>query len=195
MKFSVYICFCSNFLFVDEFYVICSTPNLYMNNLYIKSLMLYCFVLPLRHLSPPTLMQSASHICGNMPRILLRRLLAWCHLRASFPTHRFNSPTPALFVELCFPIISCCLLCTFCCFSWQVGVEHCQCWHFRLYCVCTRLKRKANMLYYIQVWKGQGSRKWKLDQSDGFFVQFESPSLRKIWFVPSKKEKGRTLCR
>ncbi|KAF0889344.1 hypothetical protein E2562_023647 [Oryza meyeriana var. granulata] len=50
-------------------------------------------------------------------------------------------------------------------------------------------------LWKYRVWKGQGSRKWKLDQSDGFFVQFESPILRKIWFVPSKTEKGRTLCR
>ncbi|CAN6338870.1 unnamed protein product, partial [Urochloa humidicola] len=52
-----------------------------------------------------------------------------------------------------------------------------------------------SIISYPQVWKGQGSRKWKLDQSDGFFVQFESPALRKIWFVPSTKEKGRTLCR
>ncbi|XP_062203036.1 uncharacterized protein LOC133905292 [Phragmites australis] len=51
-----------------------------------------------------------------------------------------------------------------------------------------------NIISYPQVWKGQGSRKWKLDQSDGFFVQFESPTLRKIWFVPSTTEKGRTLC-
>ncbi|KAL6623462.1 hypothetical protein ACP70R_033341 [Stipagrostis hirtigluma subsp. patula] len=52
-----------------------------------------------------------------------------------------------------------------------------------------------SIISYPQVWKGQGSRKWKLDQSDGFFVQFESPILRKIWFVPSTVEKGRTLCR
>ncbi|KAL6847247.1 hypothetical protein ACP4OV_023100 [Aristida adscensionis] len=52
-----------------------------------------------------------------------------------------------------------------------------------------------SVISYPQVWKGQGSRKWKLDQSDGFFVQFESPVLRKIWFVPSTVEKGRTLCR
>lgn len=52
-----------------------------------------------------------------------------------------------------------------------------------------------SIISYPQVWKGQGSRKWKLDQSDGFFVQFESPILRKIWFVPSTSEKGRTLCR
>ncbi|KAG2630576.1 hypothetical protein PVAP13_3KG534000 [Panicum virgatum] len=51
-----------------------------------------------------------------------------------------------------------------------------------------------SIISYPQVWKGQGSRKWKLEQSDGFFVQFESPALRKIWFVPSTKEKGRTLC-
>ncbi|KAK1287870.1 hypothetical protein QJS10_CPB19g00888 [Acorus calamus] len=48
---------------------------------------------------------------------------------------------------------------------------------------------------YPQVWKGQGSRKWKHGQSDGFFVQFESPVLRKLWFVPSSTEKGRALCR
>ncbi|KAK3140179.1 hypothetical protein QOZ80_5AG0397170 [Eleusine coracana subsp. coracana] len=52
-----------------------------------------------------------------------------------------------------------------------------------------------SIISYPQVWKGQGSRKWKLDQSDGFFVQFESPLLRKIWFVPCTTEKGRTLCR
>ncbi|WVZ91172.1 hypothetical protein U9M48_037377 [Paspalum notatum var. saurae] len=52
-----------------------------------------------------------------------------------------------------------------------------------------------SVISYPQVWKGQGSRKWKLDQSDGFFVQFESSGLRKIWFVPSTKEKDRTLCR
>ncbi|KAM0870240.1 hypothetical protein ACQ4PT_040139 [Festuca glaucescens] len=51
------------------------------------------------------------------------------------------------------------------------------------------------IISYPQVWKGTGSRKWKLDQSDGFFVQFESPILRKIWFVPSTTEKERTLCR
>ncbi|XP_037432397.1 RNA polymerase II-associated protein 3-like [Triticum dicoccoides] len=52
-----------------------------------------------------------------------------------------------------------------------------------------------SIISYPQVWKGQGSRKWKLDQSDGFFVQFESPILRKIWFVASTAEKGRALCR
>ena len=46
-----------------------------------------------------------------------------------------------------------------------------------------------------QVWKGQGSRKWKLGQNDGIFVQFESPSIRNVWFIPSSKEKGQTLCR
>ncbi|KAL3828793.1 hypothetical protein ACJIZ3_017595 [Penstemon smallii] len=52
-----------------------------------------------------------------------------------------------------------------------------------------------SIISYPQVWKGQGSRKWKHGQNDGFFVQFESPSLRKIWFVPSSSEKGQTLCR
>lgn len=52
-----------------------------------------------------------------------------------------------------------------------------------------------SIISYPQVWKGQGSRKWKLGHSDGFFVQFESPLLRKLWFVPSSTEKGRTLCR
>ncbi|XP_010938344.1 uncharacterized protein [Elaeis guineensis] len=52
-----------------------------------------------------------------------------------------------------------------------------------------------NIISYPQVWKGQGSRKWKLGHSDGFFVQFESPVLRKVWFVSSSTEKGRNLCR
>ncbi|GKV42372.1 hypothetical protein SLEP1_g49783 [Rubroshorea leprosula] len=41
----------------------------------------------------------------------------------------------------------------------------------------------------------QGSMKWKHGQHDGFFVQFESPSLRRLWFIPSSYEKGQTLCR
>lgn len=52
-----------------------------------------------------------------------------------------------------------------------------------------------SIISYPQVWKGQGSRKWKHGQHDGFFVQFESPSLRKLWFVPSSTEKGKVLCR
>ncbi|KAL3649004.1 hypothetical protein CASFOL_005407 [Castilleja foliolosa] len=52
-----------------------------------------------------------------------------------------------------------------------------------------------SIISYPQVWKGQGSRKWKHGQNDGFFFQFESPLLRKIWFVPSSNEKGQTLCR
>ncbi|KAL6548366.1 hypothetical protein OROGR_008787 [Orobanche gracilis] len=52
-----------------------------------------------------------------------------------------------------------------------------------------------SIISYPQVWKGEGSRKWKHGQNDGFFFQFESPSLRKIWFVPSSNEKGQTLCR
>ncbi|KAK6130172.1 hypothetical protein DH2020_036088 [Rehmannia glutinosa] len=52
-----------------------------------------------------------------------------------------------------------------------------------------------SIISYPQVWKGLGSRKWKHGQTDGFFFQFESPSVRKIWFVPSSSEKGQTLCR
>ncbi|KAL6522672.1 hypothetical protein OROHE_016519 [Orobanche hederae] len=52
-----------------------------------------------------------------------------------------------------------------------------------------------SIISYPQVWKGEGSRKWKHGQNDGFFFQFESPSLRKIWFVPSSNEKGQMLCR
>jgi len=52
-----------------------------------------------------------------------------------------------------------------------------------------------NYILFLQVWKGQGSRKWKHAHSDGFFAQFESPSLRKLLFIPSSNEKGQTLCR
>ncbi|KAA8527637.1 hypothetical protein F0562_034968 [Nyssa sinensis] len=52
-----------------------------------------------------------------------------------------------------------------------------------------------SIISYPQVWKGQGSRKWKHGQNDGFFVQFESPSVRKLWFIASSNEKGQTLCR
>ncbi|KAJ0735323.1 putative tetratricopeptide-like helical domain superfamily [Helianthus annuus] len=52
-----------------------------------------------------------------------------------------------------------------------------------------------NAISYPQVWKGQGPRKWKHGQSDGFFVEFESPLLRKEWFIPSSSEKGQILCR
>lgn len=52
-----------------------------------------------------------------------------------------------------------------------------------------------SIISYPQVWKGQGSRKWKHGQNDGFFFQVELPLLRKIWFIPSSNEKGRTLCR
>ncbi|KAL8481683.1 hypothetical protein ACS0TY_027991 [Phlomoides rotata] len=52
-----------------------------------------------------------------------------------------------------------------------------------------------SIISYPQVWKGQGSRKWKLGQNDGFFFQFESPLLRQIWFISSSSEKGQTLCR
>lgn len=61
----------------------------------------------------------------------------------------------------------------------------------RAACVVT----PKSIISYPQVWKGTGSRKWKHGQLDGFFVQFESPSLRKLWFIPSSIEKGQTLCR
>ncbi|KAF2284275.1 hypothetical protein GH714_020185 [Hevea brasiliensis] len=38
-----------------------------------------------------------------------------------------------------------------------------------------------SIISYPQVWKGQGSRKWKHGQHDGFFVQLECPFLRKLW--------------
>ncbi|THG14387.1 hypothetical protein TEA_027803 [Camellia sinensis var. sinensis] len=37
-----------------------------------------------------------------------------------------------------------------------------------------------SIISYPQVWKGQGSRKWKHGQNDGFFVQFESTLSRKL---------------
>ncbi|KAL9401467.1 hypothetical protein Peur_005316 [Populus x canadensis] len=52
-----------------------------------------------------------------------------------------------------------------------------------------------NIISYPQVWKGQGSRKWRHGQHDGIFVQYESPLMRKIWFIASSNEKGQTLCR
>ncbi|XP_074307189.1 uncharacterized protein LOC141642313 [Silene latifolia] len=52
-----------------------------------------------------------------------------------------------------------------------------------------------NIISYPQVWKGQGFRKWKHGQNDGLFVQFESPLVRKLWFIPCVNEKGKTLCR
>ncbi|XP_017974675.1 PREDICTED: uncharacterized protein LOC18603040 [Theobroma cacao] len=52
-----------------------------------------------------------------------------------------------------------------------------------------------SIIAYPQVWKGQGSRKWRHGQHDGFFVQFESPLLRKLWFISSANEMGQTLCR
>ncbi|CAO2838441.1 unnamed protein product [Amaranthus hypochondriacus] len=52
-----------------------------------------------------------------------------------------------------------------------------------------------SVISYPQVWKGQGFRKWKHGQNDGFFIQFESPSLRKLWFIPCNAEKGKAICR
>ncbi|CAM6095091.1 unnamed protein product [Calypogeia fissa] len=44
---------------------------------------------------------------------------------------------------------------------------------------------------FPQIW----NRKWKSGNSNGIFVQFESPRLRKIWFIPSVLEKGQNVCR
>ncbi|GMH19989.1 hypothetical protein Nepgr_021830 [Nepenthes gracilis] len=52
-----------------------------------------------------------------------------------------------------------------------------------------------SVISYPQVWQGQGFRKWKYGQNDGFFVQFESPILRKLWFISSSNEKGQIFCR
>ncbi|XP_030507177.1 uncharacterized protein LOC115722182 [Cannabis sativa] len=52
-----------------------------------------------------------------------------------------------------------------------------------------------SIISYPQVWKGQGPRKWRHGQQDGFFVQFETAFLRKLWFVPSSNEQGQMLCR
>eukprot|EP00252_Welwitschia_mirabilis_P014260 TRINITY_DN3136_c0_g1_i1.p1 TRINITY_DN3136_c0_g1~~TRINITY_DN3136_c0_g1_i1.p1 ORF type:complete len:332 (-),score=77.90 TRINITY_DN3136_c0_g1_i1:156-1151(-) len=51
------------------------------------------------------------------------------------------------------------------------------------------------IISFPQVWKGQGSRKWRHSQGDGLFCQFESSAVRKLWFIPSSMEKGKTLCR
>ncbi|XP_057524121.1 uncharacterized protein LOC130803905 [Amaranthus tricolor] len=52
-----------------------------------------------------------------------------------------------------------------------------------------------SVISYPQVWKGQGFRKWKHGQNDGFFIQFESPFLRKLWFIPCNILKGKAICR
>eukprot|EP00250_Pteridium_aquilinum_P006566 c16455_g1_i2 orf=228-1178(+) len=48
---------------------------------------------------------------------------------------------------------------------------------------------------FPQVWKGQGSRKWKHGESDGFFVQLELSAWRRLWFIPCALEKGLHVCR
>eukprot|EP00249_Psilotum_nudum_P017854 c26523_g1_i1 orf=190-1134(+) len=48
---------------------------------------------------------------------------------------------------------------------------------------------------FPQVWKGQGTRRWKHSQADGFFMQLDLSSMRKLWFVPCAMEKGRPVCR
>ncbi|KAG6547920.1 hypothetical protein Mapa_010740 [Marchantia paleacea] len=48
---------------------------------------------------------------------------------------------------------------------------------------------------YPQVWKGEGTRTWKGTHSNGIFVQFECPTMRRLWFIPSIIEKGQNVCR
>ncbi|CAM8919467.1 unnamed protein product [Rhodiola kirilowii] len=75
---------------------------------------------------------------------------------------------------------------------------HSECF-FISQAICGRFICQGIMLSSFQkchlVWKGQGTRKWKHGQHDGFFVQFESPNIRKLWFIPSSSEKGQLLCR
>ncbi|KAL9255322.1 Stress-induced-phosphoprotein 1-like protein [Drosera capensis] len=52
-----------------------------------------------------------------------------------------------------------------------------------------------SIIAYPQVWKGEGAKKWKHGKNDGFFVQFESPTLRKLWFIASLTELGQTFCK
>ena len=47
--------------------------------------------------------------------------------------------------------------------------------------------RKA--IGYPQVWKGLGAKQWKNGARDGFFVQLESKSDRRVWFVPTQNTK------
>lgn len=94
------------------------------------------------------------------------------------------------------------------CFFLNVETIHCsraKCKTLRhflssIYHVKLCLFRKCIAFWYkkvfnLQVWKGQGYRKWKHGQNDGFFVQFESPFLRHLWFIPCNNEKGKALCR
>lgn len=39
---------------------------------------------------------------------------------------------------------------------------------------------------FPQVWKGRGASTWPFGERDGCFVQLESPSLRRVWFIPSE---------
>ncbi|EOY05767.1 Tetratricopeptide repeat (TPR)-like superfamily protein isoform 3 [Theobroma cacao] len=59
------------------------------------------------------------------------------------------------------------------------------------------LRSNVDMAKSLETLKSemQGSRKWRHGQHDGFFVQFESPLLRKLWFISSANEMGQTLCR
>ena len=46
---------------------------------------------------------------------------------------------------------------------------------------------------YPQVWKGLGAKQWKHGAADGFFVQLESRSDRRVWFVPTQTRQGAAI--
>eukprot|EP00246_Nothoceros_aenigmaticus_P018774 TRINITY_DN9997_c0_g1_i1.p1 TRINITY_DN9997_c0_g1~~TRINITY_DN9997_c0_g1_i1.p1 ORF type:complete len:252 (+),score=44.04 TRINITY_DN9997_c0_g1_i1:180-935(+) len=58
---------------------------------------------------------------------------------------------------------------------------------------CLVVSKKT--IAFPQVWKGPGTRKWKPAHTTGIFVQLESSSMRRLWFVPSVTDKGRAVCR
>lgn len=58
---------------------------------------------------------------------------------------------------------------------------------------CLIVSKKS--IAFPQVWKGSGSRKWKHGDTDGFFVQLEASTMRRLWFVPCTVERGRNVTR
>lgn len=58
---------------------------------------------------------------------------------------------------------------------------------------CLIVAKKS--IAFPQVWKGSGSRKWVHGNSNGFFLQLETSTFRRLWFVPSTVENGRNTCR
>lgn len=58
---------------------------------------------------------------------------------------------------------------------------------------CLIVSKKS--IAFPQVWKGSGSRKWKHGDTNGFFIQLETSSIRRLWFVPCIIERGRNVSR